>query len=312
MPKWTHIMTVAAASISLLALSGCGNAAPSQTATPNTSITVTDDSGQAITLKKAATRIVTIEPSNTEIALDLGLKSNLVGIDQQTIQYTPAPWSRQLHGLHNIGASYPSVSLEKIVATKPNLVITANGVKGLSGLKALHIPVMVLNPTSIQGVYHDITLVGKVTGKTPKATRVIQHMKSEVSALESKVAQTKGRPTVFYDLGNLYTAGPGNFLSNLITLAGATNVGSVMSKTTWPQVTAEQVVKTNPNIILIDGSAGETIAQEDKQAGFSAITAVKTHHVLLVPNSSYVSEPSPGLVMGLKELIHLIHPRLKV
>lgn len=307
-----HILglTVSAVMASTL-LAGCGSA-PVNTASakPSTVIRITDDLHHTITLKKPATRIVTLEPSNVEIALDLGLKSHIVGTDQATFQYTPAPWQSELSGLKNIGPSYPGISLEKIVAAKPDLVIASTGIKGLSALAQFHIPVLVLNPSSINGVYHDILLVGEATGTSPKAHQLVQQMQAQVASIEAKVATVKHKPTVFYDLGGLFTTGHGTFLNSLISMAGAVNVGATMSTQPWPQVKAEQVVKANPEDILIDSTAGVSVSQEDRLAGFSVITAVKTGHVYVLPNSSYTDEPSPALVLGLQELVKVLHPNL--
>jgi iron complex transport system substrate-binding protein len=293
-------------------LSGCGTTASIAAAHHSHPIKLVDDLHQTVVLAKPATRIVALEPSNAEIVLDLGLKRKVVGMDDSVFQYTPAPWHAELKGIANIGPSYPGISVEKIVAAKPDLVIASTGIKGLSDLKQFHIPVLILNPASIAGVYHDITLVGEATGKTRQAQAVIRQMKAQMGSIERKVKTTHQRPKVFYDLGGLYTAGPHSFINSLIDLAGAVNVGASMSTQSYPLVTAEQVVNADPDDILIDSSAGTTVSQEDHRAGFSAITAVKTGHVYVMPNSSYIDEPSPALVMGLKELVHIIHPHLAI
>ncbi|MCY0880339.1 MAG: ABC transporter substrate-binding protein, partial [Firmicutes bacterium] len=100
---------------------------------------------------------------------------------------TPPPWSHELRGLRNIGPSYPGINVEEVVAAKPDLVIATTGIDGLSALRTFHIPVLVLEPESIQGVYHDILLVGEATGRTAQAQRVIAHMKQQMTAIENAV-----------------------------------------------------------------------------------------------------------------------------
>ncbi len=278
---------------------------------PSKPIRLTDDAHHTITLHHLARRIVTIEPSNAEIALTLGLKSSMVGADQTTFTYIPAPWKQEIKGVPNIGASYPAINVEKIVAAKPDLVIASQGEKGISSLAHFHIPVLILEPTSIQGMYHDMLLVGKATGKTQVAKTLIQKYRRQIAAIEKSVSRATTRPTVFYDLGGLYTVGPNTFLNALINMAGARNVGATMSKEPWPAVTAEQVVQANPDVILIDSSAGTSISKEEQVSGFSAIRAVKSGHVYELSNSSYVVEPSPALIRGLKELVGILHPAIK-
>jgi iron complex transport system substrate-binding protein len=76
-------------------------------------------------------------------------------------------------------------------------------------------------------------------------------------------------------------------------------------------VTAEQVVRADPSLIVIDPE-GTTVAKEEALAGFSAIRAVKHHRVYALPQPSYVDQPSPGLVLGLKEFAEIFHPGLKI
>ncbi|AUW95049.1 hypothetical protein BXT84_14705 [Sulfobacillus thermotolerans] len=294
-------------------IAGCGTT-PSAAA-PNHvshSIRIVDDTGRTVTLPKPATRIVTIDPSNTEIALDLGLKSDIVGTDSSTFQYAPAPWASELKGLHDIGSSYPGVSVEQIVATKPDLVLAMPGIKGLSALSRFHIPVLILSPESIAGVYHDIEIVGQATGRVHQASAIVAHLKSQLTTLEDLVKKnTHHTPRVFLDLGQLYTAGPNSYLNSLLTMAGSQNVAASFSHTAYPQVTPEQVVKADPQIIIFDPADGSTQVI-DQLPGFSQLAAVKNHKVLAIPQDSYVDEPSPAVAMGLVELIQLIHPHLAI
>ena len=302
LPVWTGAILFASAA----ALAAAG---PTSKATA--SISVVDDLGQRVTVSAPAKRIVVIEPSNAEIALDLGLKKDLVGADSSVFQYLPNPWLKKVHGVHSIGASFPAVSEEAIVRVHPDLVISGTGVGGLNGLRKFHIPILYLDPTSIRGVYHDMLLVGKVTGTLGKAKTLVDHLKSETQAIHKKVmAETSHRPSVFLDLGGLYSAGPKSFINSLIRLAGATNVVDSFSQKAYPEVTAEQVVRADPDIIVVDPE-GTSVAKEEALAGFSSIRAVIHHRVYALPQPSYIEQPSPGLVLGLKELVRIFHPGIK-
>ncbi len=291
-------------------LAGCGSISAQGVHPQSHALKVVDDTGRTVTLRHPATRIVTIAPSNTEIALDLGLKKDIVGTDAMSFEYTPPPWSQELKGLHNIGPSFPAVSIERIVATKPNLVLAIPGVKGLSQLQHFHIPVIILSPQNIPGVYHDIQIVGKATGRSPQAKKVIAHLKSQLTTLHNLVQkESHHRPTVFLDLGQLYSAGPDSYLNNLITMAGGKNIAGQFTHKAYPQLTAEQIVKANPEDIVYDPSdASQHIIA--KLPGFAHIRAVRNHHVIRMTQPSYIDQPSPALAMGLAELIHLIHPRV--
>ena len=295
------------AAVLLVGLAACGPQAAS--AGPAKPIRVVDDLGQAVTVPQPVRRLVVLEPSNFEIVDALGLRREIVGVDTSVPTYTPPPWRKAAQGLPSIGPSYPGISVERIVAARPNLVIATTGISGLSGLKALHIPVLILNPQSIAGVYHDIELVGQVTGTETRAQGIVAAMSAEMRALSRQAARAHTRPLVFYDLGGLYTAGPHTFITSLIALAGGVNLGARLSTQQWPQVSAEQVVAANPSVILIDPDA-TTVAKERAIPGFLDTRAGRTGRIEAVPDSAYINEPSLALVQGLRELIQLLHPGL--
>ena len=292
-----------AAAAVLLGAAACGSS--SAHAAPT--LQVRDDLGRLVTLHHPAHRIVVLQPSGFEIVDALGLRKDIVGAATAIPTYTPAPWKAAADGLPSVGTSYPGISVERVVARRPDLVIATTGINGLNGLEALHIPVLILNPQSVAGVYHDIQLVGTLTGTVAKAHAVVQRLQSQMQALAAKAERRPTRPLVFYDLGGLYTAGPHTFVSSLIQMAGGVNLGARLSQAQYPQVTAEQVVAGDPAIILVDPDA--TSAAKEKQIpGFSTTEAGRTGRIEAIPNSAYVNEPSLGLVQGLTELIRLIHP----
>ncbi|MCL4448752.1 MAG: ABC transporter substrate-binding protein [Actinobacteria bacterium] len=296
---------IAVVAVFVVGLAGC----TTQSAYSNKQgkISITDDMGTEITLAHAATRIVSILPSNAEILLSLGLKHDIVGVDKETFQYVPSPWKAELNGIKDLGSSYPAMSIEPIIAVHPDLVLSYEGTQ-IPSLKQFNIPVVTMNPTTINGIYHDIATVGKLTGTQSRANALIQRMSVQIKTVENELRTVKAKPTVFYDLGGLYTAGSNTFINQLISDAGGVNIGASLSTQQWPQVTAEQVVKANPQVILVD-LGGTSIKQEQSYPGFLGLSAFKTNRVYPISDSSYINEPSLAVVTGLKQLAHLFHPK---
>jgi len=310
--SWTQLIAALIAVIGTLvltaALAGCANSLSTIRSKPvgSSPISIVDDTGTHVILMHPARRIISLFPSNAEILLSLGLKKDIVGVDQETLQYTPPPWKSELVRVPSIGSSYPAVSIERIVALHPDLVLSYEGID-LGNLERFDIPVVTMDPSSVKGVYHDIRLVGKLTGTSSRASSVVHRMQSEISAIESKLRGITDRPTVFYDLGGLYTSGPHTFVNNLISLAGGVDLGALLSARPWPQVTTEQVVRADPQVILFDPE-GTSLAHERSYPGFMDTRAFRDGRVYPVPNPSYIDEPSLALVKGLEQLAHLLHP----
>ncbi len=107
-------------------------------------ITLKDDTGKPVTLKKAAKKVVSLAPANTEIAYAVGGGSRMVA----GTSYDDYPTAAK--ALPKIG-DFSNPSVEKIVSMQPDLVLAAGGIQaGLrSKLENLGVQVYVVDPTSL-------------------------------------------------------------------------------------------------------------------------------------------------------------------
>ena len=83
-------------------------------------LTVTDDTGETVTIRGIPQRIVSLAPSNTEILFALGLEDRIVGVTDYC-DYPPAA-----AGIQKIGG-YKTISVEKVLAADPDLILGAPG-----------------------------------------------------------------------------------------------------------------------------------------------------------------------------------------
>ncbi len=299
----------------LAAMVACGAppvpAAPAPTVAPAAGITLTDGAGRSVSLAAIPQRIVSLAPSNTEIVCALGKCDLLVGRDQ----FSDFPASVK---------SIPAMSdgfnpnYEQIVAAKPDLVLVAaiSSPDVIQKLEELHVPILVVGKvnSNFESVKQDIQLVGKALGADAQATQVVNSMDARLAELKTKLAGAKTKPRVFWELdatdpAKPFTPGPGTFVNELITLAGGENIaGSADSP--YVQINAEQVVQSNPEIIIMSdaayGIAPETVG---KRPGWNVIDAVKNNRVFPI-DDNLVSRPGPRVVDGLEAAAKLIHPEL--
>ncbi len=106
-------------------------------------------------------------------------------------------------------------------------------------------------------------------------------MKKRIDAVVDAVGSAP-RPKVFYvfdatDTTKPWTAGPGSFVDALINLAGGENVAGNASGP-WIEFNMEELVNSNPDIILVDSSHGTaTISPEQLKElpGWRDLKAVK-------------------------------------
>ncbi len=79
--------------------------------------------------------------------------------------------------------------MEAIASLNPNLILTDNiNDASLPSMRALGYNVVVLNPTTLAGIYHDITLVGKATGSETQAATVVENITSTINSISTKIS----------------------------------------------------------------------------------------------------------------------------
>ena len=287
-----------------LLLTACSPSAPAAGA-----IKLTDGLGREVSLAAPAQRVVSLAPSNTEILFAIGAGSQVVGRDEFS-DYPP-----EAAALDSVGGSMGEYSVEAIVALKPDLVLAAeiNKPELVKQLEDLGLTVYYLkNPKTIEEMYTNLGIVGQLTGHD--VTGVVDGLKARVQAVDDKIATATERPAIFYEIdatdpAKPYTYGPGSFGDLLITRAGGVNVGGQLTDS-YPQISLEQLVVSNPSIILLgDAQWGTTPESVLVRPGWESIAAVQSKSVFPV-DDNMISRPGPRLVDGLEALAKLIHPEL--
>jgi iron complex transport system substrate-binding protein len=274
-------------------------------------INLTDGLSRTITLEGLPQRIVSLAPSNTEILYAIGAGSLLVGRDEFS------NYPEEALSLPSVGGSWGEYDSEAIVALNPDLVLAAeiNPPELVQSLENLGLTVFLLpNPTDIAGIYQILETAAQLTGRQAETAVLVASLKERVEAVTSKTSAIRERPTVFYELDSTepnapYTAGAGTFVDLLIGLAGGSNVASVLDSP-WAQISLEQLVVMNPDIILLGDSAyGVTPDAVAARPGWESITAVQNGYVFPF-NDDLVSRPGPRMVDGLEAMAELIQPEI--
>jgi iron complex transport system substrate-binding protein len=299
-------ITSAAIAITLIALLvGCGKTQPAPTATPVAPITVVDDVGNTVTLNTEPQRIISLAPANTEILYALGLGDRVVGVTEYC-NYPPEAAEKPKVG------GFSDVDLEQVVGLEPDLVLAASlhTAEVVPALQERGVPVFVADPQTVPEVLETIRTIGHITGKDQAAGALTAQMQERIIAVQETIKDAP-RPRVFWELGpELYTAGPGSFLNDLIVMAGGENIAADADGP-WPQLSLEAIVLKDPEIVVLaDHNYGETAETVTQRSGWGNITAVREGRIIELTNDDIVSRPGPRIVEGLEFLARAFHPDL--
>lgn len=275
------------------------------------SLAVEDDLGQEVELPSPPQRIVSLAPSNTELLFALGLGERVVGVTR----FCNYPEAAQR--IEKV-ADYNAMSVEKIAALKPDLVLAARGndLEGLATLRRIGIPVFALDVQSISQLLAAVERVGRLCGVEEQARQLGQGLKARVERVRAKVDSAQTRPRVMWGYWGepIFTAGAGTMIDDLFALAGGINVGR-QAPGAWPQVSLETVIAWAPEVIIAAASMGDSgefraeLERLREMDGWKSLPAVQQGRIYAI-DGDLLTRPGPRLIEALEQVAACLHPEV--
>jgi iron complex transport system substrate-binding protein len=268
-------------------------------------LTVTDDLGRTVTLRRRPVRIISLAPSITETLFAVGAGPQLAAVTT-TDTYPP-----EVKRLPTVGGFAPeTISTEAILAQKPDLVLAGGQFQRpiVKSMEKLGIPAVVIDPTTLDAVEKAISRIGRLTGHESKAAAVVADFQRRRRAVRRAAAKDAARVRVLYVFWDepLETAGPGTFVGQMIAEAGGVNIFADIDQD-YPQVSDEAVLARNPKRILAPNRGGGTFAARlSRRPGWNRLAAVKAGRISTVPEE-LLHRPGPRLIDGLEKIAALLH-----
>ena len=169
----------------------------------------------------------------------------------------------------------------------------------------------------VRGVADSIRALGAAVGLEQAADELAADLEEQIERVVETVAGAASRPRVFHELdatdpSKPFTVGPGNFVHDLLTLAGGENVFAD-APSPFPQVGFEEILARNPEaIVLADAPYGTTAASVKERIGWEALDAVASGRILEVTEElgDQMSRPGPRIGQALEALARFLHPDL--
>jgi iron complex transport system substrate-binding protein len=276
----------AAATLLVPGASGAGGAPP---AFP---VTISTPNGK-VTIAKAPRRIVSLSPTTTETLFAIGAGKQVIAVDDQS-DYPKAAPTTSLSGF--------TPNIEAIAGYRPDLVIASYDPKGLAeALAKLDIPVIIHNaPGRLSGAYQQIRQLGLATGRHADATKLIRRMRTEIDRIAAASRRRSAGLTVYHELSpDFYSVSSKSFIGSVYAQLGLRNIADAAdpSGSGYPQLSAEYIVSTSPDLIVLADSVccrqdASTVAA---RPGWDRVSAVRTGSIVRI-HDSIASRWGPRLV----------------
>jgi len=177
-------------------------------------------------------------------------------------------------------------------------------------------PVIVsLEPNSLDDVWADILRVGAALGASARAEQLIDELQSRMDDIVQRTHWLDSNPTVAYiEWIDPLMAG-GNWMPELVEMAGGVNLFGEAGKHS-PWMTWEELVTKDPDIIFVSpcGFDIQRTLQEMHLLGgkpeWKSLKAVAGGRVVVADGNQYFNRPGPRLAESLEILAEIIHPNV--
>jgi iron complex transport system substrate-binding protein len=290
------------ATLSIILCLGCVPQSPSGN--------IVDGLGRSVTIDKIPQRIVSLAPSNTEILFALGLGDKVVGVTEYCNYPQEAMTKTKVGGFSN-------VDIEKVVSLEPDLVLATHihGKTVIPALEKLGLTVVALTPGSLNEVLDSITLVGKITGQSREASKLINDLGTRIEAVADRTHNLSPgqKPRVFYITWHdpLMTAGTETLADDVISSAGGQNIAYDISGD--KAINLETVIYRDPQVIVASVGMGsgedlpwQYVQTEPRLENTQALLNGRVYKI----DGDMIHRPGPRIVDALEQMTQFIHPEL--
>lgn len=252
-------------------------------------------------------RIVCLTTETVEVLYALGEQDRIVGISGYTVR--PPEARKEKPKVF----AFTSGDIEKILATRPDLVLTFSDLQSeiSRDLIKAGVPVYAFNTRSVEDILGMIETVGRLVGAEDRALAIVRELEEQIESARQiaaeRLARNGRKPRVYFEEWDEPLISGIRWASELIEIAGGEDVfaeraRSPLAKDRRPA--PEDVIAATPDIII--GSwCGKHFRPERvaARAGWDTIPAVRAGRlheiksaVILTPGPVAISEGLPQLL----------------
>lgn len=223
-------------------------------------------------------RIIALSPHSVELLYLLGVGDKIVA----TTSFADYPEAAK--SIPVIGG-YNGIQIEKVLSLKPDLVIAwegGNKLDDITQLERLGINVYRSHTDSLSEIADEILSLGDLMGVQLKAREESEKFLNGLSSLKKQYAD-KEPVRFFYQLWSepLRAMAAKSWINEMLTGCGGQNIFDA-SIGDYPQVSIENVLAEQPEVIIIPSHHGHGLGEGDFWQKWPEIPAVKNNRIFYV------------------------------
>lgn len=287
-------------------------------------------------------RIVTLLPSATEIVCALGFEAQIVGRSHECDypaavkrlpaltepkfkpEGTSAEIDERVKSIVRDALSVYRVDAGKLRELHPDTIVTQSQCEvcavsesdveaAVSEWIGTRPRIVSLAPYSLDDVFADMQRVGEALGAMERGAKLVHDLQARCASIAAKAAQLAKRPTIACIEWIDPMMAAGNWMPELVAMAGGTNLfGTAGEHSPWMKF--DELAAADPDVILIApcGFAMprtfEELPELQKDPRWTRLGAVHGATAFVADGNQYFNRPGPRIVESLEILAELIHP----
>jgi iron complex transport system substrate-binding protein len=173
--------------------------------------------------------------------------------------------------------------------------------------------VVSLAPNTLADVWRDIRIVADALGDPQRGVTLCDALTDRVTGIAERVGTARERPRVACLEWIDPPMGAGNWMPELVALAGAENLfGRAGEHSPW--LSWEELRDADPDALVILPCGFDLRRARDEMSaltarpGWSSLRAVRRDRVFLTDGNQYFNRPGPRLADSLEILTEMLHP----
>ncbi len=308
-------------------LVGCSSSEPQAEApvenaeapTETTEVSIVDVEGRTVTLPQTATKVVGSHNPTLNIAVILGGGGKYIagvgGKAPSGLLYSYV-FPEMANDVVQVGKG-KEINVETCVELGADLAIIPERHDSLiEQFEAVNIPTAVILPSeeSFDTIKQSLTLMATLLGEDERATQIIEFMDKQLAtAAELTSGITDKKKVLFLGTSSPISVVNGAMLqSSIIEAAGGVNVAKDLEgKGDYIDITVEDIVAMNPQVIYIPSTAEYTIDDIKNDAVWQSIDAVKNNNVYVFPSNLEAWDyPTPSASLGVLWAVSNLYPEV--
>ncbi len=286
---------------------------------------ITDMSGRQAMIPETITKVFAVSPPGTYLlyALDPAVICGLnFPLWENEKKFTVPAYSK-LPVIGGLVGQSRSLNREVLLQIKPDFLLywvwkeDAANKKFEAAVAELNIPRVSVRLDSIEDYPEALRFIGDVLGKDERGQLLSRYAVDTLHAAKafaSRIPET-GKVRVFYAEGpdGLSTERARSLHAELIPLAGGVNVhkGAEIDHFGMEKISLEQLLIYDPEVILVkEKTFFDTVYTDQRWRNIRAVRDKRVYLIPYVPFNWFDRPPSFMRLLGIKWLMHTLHPNL--